>query len=456
MKKDHLMSLKYLLILTVPIFIELLLQLVVGYSDQFMMKKYENAVNGITNANVINNMIINAFTVFSSAAIILITQYKGAKDETHERSVYSVAFYFNFIVSLFFSLIILGLSRFFLKWLQVPELSYNDALLYLMITGGLLFFQTMSTTLSSLLKANSCMKESMVINLIVNLINILGNYFLIKVFAKIDLPILGVAISSAGSRIIGFILMLIIYIKKVGIPLSVKVFKSEMGQTGIKLLKLGAPSGGESVSYNSSQIIIQLCANQIVKYNGNNIGMGNIKTYASMFAMVTYMFTSAISQAMQVIIGELLGAGRTVDTNKKVKQTALISLCASTTIAILFFILSNYAFKIFDVYDPELLALGHKIMFVEIFLEIGRAFNIVFVRSLQTSGDVMFPTILAIIFCWVVAVFGSFLFGSYTFLGLGLVGIWISMAIDECSRAVIFIFRWRSGKWKKYNLVSNN
>lgn len=32
------MSLKYLLILTVPIFIELLLQLVVGYSDQFMMK----------------------------------------------------------------------------------------------------------------------------------------------------------------------------------------------------------------------------------------------------------------------------------------------------------------------------------------------------------------------------------------------------------------------------------
>lgn len=450
------MSLKYMLILTVPIFIELLLQLIVGYSDQFMMKKYENAVNGITNANVINNMIINAFTVFSSAAIILITQYKGAKDELHEKSVYSVAFYFNFIVSLAFSLIILGLGRFFLKWLQVPELSYNDARIYLMITGGLLFFQTMSTTLSSLLKANSCMKESMIINLIVNLINIAGNYFLIKAFAKIDLPILGVAISSAGSRIIGFVLMLIIYIKKVGTRLSIKVFKDEMGKTGIKLLKLGAPSGGESVSYNSSQIIIQLCANQIVKYNGNNIGMGNIKTYASMFAMVTYMFTSAVSQAMQVIIGELLGAGRTADTNKKVKQTALISLCASTTIAVLFFLLSNYAFRIFDVYDPELLALGHRIMLVEIFLEIGRAFNIVFVRSLQTSGDVMFPTILAVIFCWVVAVFGSFLLGSYRFLGLGLVGIWIAMAIDECSRAVVFIFRWRSGKWKKYNLVSNN
>lgn len=456
MRNDKLMSLKFMLILSIPIFIELLLQLVVGYSDQFMMKKYENAVNGITNANVINNMVINAFTVFSSASIILITQYKGAKDNSREKSVYSVAFYFNFIVSFVFSLIILCLGQFFLKGLQVPELSYNEALLYLMITGGLLFFQTMSSTLSSFLKANSFMKESMIVNVIINFLNILGNFILIKVFAKIDMPILGVAISSASSRIIGFFLMLIIYIKKVGVPLSIKVFKEEMSTTGIKLLKLGAPSGGESLSYNSSQIIIQLCANQIVIYNGNNIGMGNIKTYASMFAMVTYMFTSAVSQAMQVIIGQLLGSGRTEDTNKKVKQTVLISLFTSTVIAILFFIFSDTAFKFFDVYDHELLKLGHRIMFIEIFLEIGRAFNIVFVRSLQTSGDVVFPTILAVIFCWVVAVFGSFLFGSYSFLGLGLVGIWIAMAIDECVRAVIFLFRWRGGKWKKYNLVVND
>ncbi len=452
-KEKNLMSLKYLLILSIPIFIELLLQLIVGYADQFMMSDYANAVNGITNANTINNVLINAFTVFTSASIILITQYKGAKDKRSENSIYSVAFYFNFFLSLLFSVIILLCSKLFLSWINVPDLAFKDAYIYLMITGGLLFFQTASSTLSAFLKANSLMKESMIINGIVNILNIIGNYFLIKYFSKYDLPILGVALSSAISRIIGFILMLIIYIKKVGVHLSIKVFTHDFTYTGYKLLKLGAPSGGESLSYNSSQILIQLCANSIVIYN-NNVEMGNIKTYASMFAMVTYMATSAISQAMQVIIGELLGAGKLEDTNKKVYQTTIISLISSTLIAILFFIFSDYAFGLFKVTDLELLKLGKKIMFVEIFLEIGRAVNIVLVRSLQTSGDVMFPTILAIIFCWLVAVLGSFILGSYTFLGLGLLGIWIAMAIDELSRAIIFIIRWLSGKWKRYNITS--
>ena len=41
-----------------------------------------------------------------------------------------------------------------------------------------------------------------------------------------------------------------------------------------------------------------------------NKGLVNIKSYASMFAMLSYMFTSAISQAMQVVLGELLGMGK--------------------------------------------------------------------------------------------------------------------------------------------------
>ena len=32
---------------------------------------------------------------------------------------------------------------------------------------------------------------------------------------------------------------------------------------------------------------------------------------------------------------------------------------------------------------------------------------------------------------------------------MGLVGIWWAMAADECLRAVIFLFRFGSGVWKK-------
>jgi Na+-driven multidrug efflux pump len=92
-------------------------------------------------------------------------------------------------------------------------------------------------------------------------------------------------------------------------------------------------------------------------------------------------------------------------------------------------------------------------MWIEIALEIGRAINITLVRALQTSGDVFFPTILAVIFCWAVAVVGSYVFGVV--FKMGIVGVWIAMSIDELCRGFIFIIRLKKGKWKKMNLINN-
>ncbi len=450
-RKNKLLQNKYMLLLTVPIFIELLLQLVVGYSDQIMMSQYENAVNGIANANTVINVILNVFIVLSSASIILITQYRGAKDKNKEEQVYYSSFWFNFITSLIITAIVVLLSRFYLVWIQTPESALNDAILYSMIAGGSIVFQIMATTLSSYLKANSFMKESMITNIIMNVINIVGNIVLINVFAQIDMPIIGVALSSSISRIIGFIILLIIYIKKVGVSLSFKKFIHNRRMVKM-ILRVGAPSGGESLSYQTSQIIIQIVVNQIVIYNMNNVGIGNIKTYASMFAMVTYLFTSAVSQAMQVIVGELLGAGETKAVDTIVKKTRNISIVVSTAMALIFFLLSDYMFRIFHVSDPELLKIAKGVMGIEIALEFGRAFNIVYVRALQTSGDVVFPTVSAIIFCWSVAVLGSFIFGSPYILNMGLLGVWMAMALDECIRAAIFVVRWHKGRWKTFNL----
>jgi Na+-driven multidrug efflux pump len=242
--------------------------------------------------------------------------------------------------------------------------------------------------------------------------------------------------------------------KRIGQKLSFKEFMNNKFMLR-KLIKVGGPSGGESVSYQSSQIVIQIVINQIVNVT-LNVGIGNVKTYAAIFAMVTYMFTSAVSQAMQVIIGELLGAKEIKDTKKMVWKTTLMACITSEIIACIFYFASDSLFGLFKVYDKELLEIGKNVMLIEIALEFGRAINIVMVRTLQTTGDVMFPTITAIIFCWLVAVGGSFLFGypKDNGISMGLAGVWLAMAIDECARALIFIIRFVKGKWQKYNLTA--
>jgi Na+-driven multidrug efflux pump len=297
----------------------------------------------------------------------------------------------------------------------------------------------------------------MIITIIVNLLNIVGNFIFINLF-KNSYPIIGVALSSALSRCIGFVLMLIIFIKNIRVRLSFKEFLNSKPMIK-KIIRVGGPSGGESVSYQSSQIIIQIVINGIVMSQANKafgIGIGNIKTYAAIFAMVTYMFTSAVSQAMQVVIGELMGAKEIEKTKKTVIKTTIMAIIVSEIIATMFYLFSDNLFGLFDVTDPALLKIAKNIMLIEILLELGRAVNIVMVRTLQTSGDVMFPTISAIIFCWLVAVGGSFLFGypKENGISMGLAGVWLAMAIDECMRAIIFIIRFKKGKWQKYNLTA--
>ena len=68
--------------MSIPIFIELLLQLLVGNVDQIMISQYsQGSVAAIGNGNQIMNIIIIVLSVTSVASTILFSQYLGAKNK---------------------------------------------------------------------------------------------------------------------------------------------------------------------------------------------------------------------------------------------------------------------------------------------------------------------------------------------------------------------------------------
>ena len=44
--------------------------------------------------------------------------------------------------------------------------------------------------------------------------------------------------------------------------------------------------------------------------------------------------------------------------------------------------------------NQTIIEIGQKVMFVAIFLEIGRCINLIVIRSMRSAGDVVFPTVL--------------------------------------------------------------
>ena len=432
-------SFKYLLILTLPIFLELLLNVFVGYVDQIMISRDPDAVTAITNTNTILSVFIIAFQVFSMGSVILISNFKGQKNYDAEKSVYSVSFILSAIVGIIISIIVILFAEYFFNWIGLDPKCMDKGLIYIRIVGGGMIVQSIMTIFSAFLKSNSLMKYSTMINVVVNLINVTVNFITIPYIG-----IVGVALATTLSRIVGTILMIIVFTKKTNINLLKKPLKYFKKDTFKQIVKIGGPSASEALSYNASQIIILAIINGL-----NNTELVNLKSYTSMFAMFAYMFTSAISQAMQVVIGELLGMGKLEEAKKKVYQTLISSTISAVLIAFIFYLISDSAYSIFGIVDPEVLKIGKTLLLIEIVLEFGRAFNIVYVRALQSSGDILFPTINSVIFCWLVAVLGSYLLGgNNVLLNLGLIGIWLAMMLDELIRAVIFFIRYKKGKWE--------
>ena len=84
-------------------------------------------------------------------------------------------------------------------------------------------------------------------------------------------------------------------------------------------------------------------------------------------------------------------------------------------------------------------------------MEVGRSTNLVFGNALKTSGDALYPMVIAVAFAFLCAAGGTWLFGVQ--LGWMAAGAYVAMALDECVRAVFMFLRWQSGRWKNENLL---
>ena len=435
---------KTIFMMSLPIFVELLLQLLVGNIDQFMISKYsQEAVAAIGNGNQIMNIVIVVLNVMSVSTTILISQYLGAKNKSKGSEVSTASLLISSVFSILITILVILYNKQLFMWLKVPNEILAETSRYTVIIASFVLIQGIYMTINSILRSYALMKEVMYVSILMNMINIIGNAILINgLFKAPRLGIVGAAISTNFSKCIGLIL-----IKKVDIKISLKYLKPFPIDTIKKLLFIGLPSGGESLSYNLSQMIIL----KVVNIFGTSVIATRV--YGNMLANVCYVYSLAIGQATQVVIGYLIGAGREDEVENRVWSVSVISLVVSLAVTILIYFNSDAVFGIFSK-DPVVLALGKKIIFIEIFLEIGRAINIVMTKCLIAAGDVYYPVLTTLTFSWVVAVGGSYILGVK--LGLGLQGVWLAMMMDELIRAVIFAIRFKSCKWKNKSMIETS
>ena len=446
--------------LSLPIFAELLLQLLVGNMDQFMISHFGSAaVAAIGNGNQVMNVVIIVLTTMSTAATILLTQHIGAGRVGEECSeivtvAVTVSAVFSFLVGLF----LLLEPELVFQLLRTPEDAFDGACLYTRIVGGTVLLQGLYIQLCAVLRSYTLLKEVVEVkfNNLMEIPILLSIVVTGRSRKEKLLPdfcgspkggVAGPAVSTVISKAVGLTLACITLKRKCTVRFSLQYLHPFPAKTFRALLGIALPSGTEALSYNVSQTFILRFINLM------GAAVVSAKVYGSMLANVAYVYSIAVGQATQIILGYMIGGRKLDEVSGRVWSTIRIALAASELLTLLILIFCDPIYNIFTD-DPVIHALGRQILYVEFGLEIGRSINIVMTRCLTTAGDVWYPVGVGIFSMWIVAVGGSWLLGHA--LNWGLVGIWIAMACDECLRGALFTIRFRSGKWKETRLVSDS
>lgn len=428
-------------VVTYPIFVESILQMLVGNVDQLMISHYsDNAVAAIGNVNQLVNLVFIMFSVVSTASIILVSRALGAKDYGKVSEIYSLSVFVNLTFGTVMSVIMSACARPILQLLQTPPEVMEDAVVYLSIVGCGLFGQAVVTTLSAIFRANGHAKYTMLVAVAVNIISIIGNALtLYGWWGAPRLGVMGVAISALVSRLIGLVLLLILFKRVIVGSISLKYLRPFPLALLKRLLRVGLPTGGESLVYSLAQTVLLGFANVM------GAQVLSARAYANILSWFAFVYAISVAQGSQIIVGHLIGAGDEDGVDRRVRKTLWPATLVSLCMTIVLYLSADVLMSAFTD-NPEIIAIGKQVMLVEIALEIGRTFNVVIIRALQAAGDVRFPVLLGIGSMWGVMVPVGYLCGVQ--LGLGLAGLWIGIACDECLRALIVYIRWKKGSWR--------
>ncbi|WP_404455945.1 MATE family efflux transporter [Oceanobacillus kapialis] len=435
--------------LTWPIFVELLLHMLMGNADTLMLSQYsDKAVAAVGVANQILSVVIVMFGFVAQGAAILIAQNLGAKHNKQAGEISVLSISLNLWFSLFLSVILYFGARWILRIMDLPSEIMGEATAYMQIVGGLIFVQALIMTTGAILRSYGHTKDTMMVTIGMNIINVVGNYFVI--FGPFGFPVFGVegvAFSTAISRFIGFIVLLILLIKRTSGELDFTKFLHYPKQHIKKLLQIGIPSAGEQLSYNASQMVITYFVAQL-----GTLAI-TTKVYAQNIMMFIFLFSIAIGQGTQILIGHMIGAGKIEDAYERGIKSLRISIFISLSMAGIVYLLHEPLLGIFTD-NPTIVQTGAFLLLMTVILEPGRAFNLVMISSLRAAGDVKFPVYIGIASMWGISVTFAWFFGI--FLDLGLIGIWIAFIADEWLRGVFMLRRWRKRHWVSMSFVERD
>ncbi len=424
-----------------PLVVEQFLAIFVGMLDTIMISgSGEAAVSGVSLVDNITILVINFMAALGTGGAVVAGHYLGQKHKHHA----SRAGWQLILFSAFFSAVLVVI----LIGLRGPIMSHvfgavepdvmQSANTYLVITGVSIFPLAIYSSCAGLLRAMSQSRETMLISLLMNLINLFGNALLIYVF---HMGVAGAAISTTVSRTVSAVIAFALLMNDKR-PITFRGYITWKPDFGLlkRILFIGVPNGLENSLFQLGKILL---LSLISTFGTSAIAANQVCNIVSSVAQLP---SAAINLAIVSVCSVCVGAGDFVQVRYYTRKLCILSeiclivLCTACWFATPMIV---RAFSLTEATQALAITVGRTYYVMAVLFWIW-AFAVC--NTMRCAGDVVHTMKVSLFSMWIFRVISAYVIEH--FFHLGLMSVWIAMYIDWIFRGICFFIRYRGHEWE--------
>ncbi len=439
-----------ILTLAWPTMIEQLMQTAVQYIDTAMVGSLGTAATAaVGSTSTVNWLVGSTISAIGVGFLSFIAKAQGAGEHDKAKQASAQAVLVTLIVGILSTVLIASLSGLVPVWMQVDESIRERSSRYFLILYLPMLPRTASIIFGTVLRAAGDTKTPMKIGVLVNLVNVVFNFFLIyptrtvRVFSA-ELRILGAGMGVVGAAVASAISFIV-----GGVYITAVLFRHPTV----------SPRG---YSLRPDKDILRPCfrvafPNMLQRF-GTSMGyvafasminsLGDVATAAHTVANTVESLFYIPGYGMQTAAATLAGNAYGARDEKQMRDLARMMFPIEIGLMMIsgacLFVTAPFLVDIFSD-STEVISLGTAVLRMVALSEPFFGFSIVAEGMMLGVGKTREPFVYNIVGMWAVRIVGTFI--CTQILSYGLVSAWACMVAHNLLLFVLFLICFARGRW---------
>lgn len=431
-----------------PIIIEQVLIMMVGIVSTILVSRLgKEQMAGVGMVNMLINFFQTIFAGLASGATIITARVTGESGIKNAKLVMIQSILMGLATGLIFTICGLALSDSILGafFSSAEPVVMDIAERYYKIAFIGIPFMVLDMVIAGVLRGAGDTKTPMYVTVLVNIVNAILSVALIFGFSLwgATIPAMGVegaAIAATAARIFGgFMRVGWLFWKRSKVHISYGDKLKIKPEIMKRIINVGIPSFLENAIMQGGFLLLQIILVSIgtLEMAAYQVGT-NIQT-------MSFLPIMAFSMTTTTTVGQCLGRCEYDKAEVYACQNRRMAVIVGICTGILLFTFAEPLASLYSS-DPEVIKASTIVVRGFALIEPFMGLEKVGAAVMRSAGDMRYVILTGVVALWSLRIVVAYLLTH--FLGLGLYGVMVGIFLDFSTRALMYMVRMRSGKWK--------